>query len=195
MNIFFKIFINPVWVFVKSFFYGLSIMWPDNYLGFKLRSLFWKFNNLKLGQKCNISSGSKFYNCRKIKIGSHLTMGNNVLLDANDSNGIFIGKYVSIADGVYFRSANHRFDLKNIPIQLQGHSCDEIIYSGNKYSVVIEDDAWIGARAILLSGAHVGKGSIIAAKAVVNKKVPEYEIWGGVPARFLKKRINFDKNE
>ena len=193
MNFFYKIFINPVLSVVKFFLYTFSKYWPDNYLGYRLRNLFWKFNNLNLGRKCNICSGTKFYNCKKIKIGNNLTMGNNVLLDANDSHGIYIGDFVSVADGVYFRSANHRFNKKNVNIQSQGHECDEIIHLSNKYSIVIEDDVWIGARSILLSGAHVGKGSIIAAKAVVNQKVPEYEIWGGIPAKFIRKRINFVK--
>lgn len=54
---------------------------------------------------------------------------------------------------------------------------------------IIEDDVWIGARVIIMPECHIGKGSIIAAGAVVTKNIGEYEIWGGVPARLLKKRI------
>ena len=54
---------------------------------------------------------------------------------------------------------------------------------------IIEDEVWIGANVIVLRGVRIGTGAIIAAGAVVNKDVPSFEIWGGVPAKFLKKRI------
>jgi maltose O-acetyltransferase len=55
-------------------------------------------------------------------------------------------------------------------------------------SVVIEDDVWIGTRAIILPGVTVHHGSIIAAGAVVTKDVPEYAIVGGNPAKVIKYR-------
>lgn len=55
---------------------------------------------------------------------------------------------------------------------------------------VIEDDVWIGQGAILMSGIRVGRGSIIAAGAVVTDDVPAYEIHGGVPARKLRDRFD-----
>ena len=54
--------------------------------------------------------------------------------------------------------------------------------------VVIEDDCWIGCNVTVLSGVTIGRGSIVAAGAVVNKDVPPYSIVGGVPARLLKPR-------
>ena len=54
--------------------------------------------------------------------------------------------------------------------------------------VVVEDDVWIGSRAVLLDGTHIEKGAIIAAGSVVRDRVPAYTIWGGVPARYLKDR-------
>jgi len=53
--------------------------------------------------------------------------------------------------------------------------------------VVLEDDAFIGAESLILKGVTIGKGSIVAAGAVVTKSVPPGEIWGGNPARFLRK--------
>ncbi len=54
--------------------------------------------------------------------------------------------------------------------------------------VVIEDDVWIGTRAIILAGARIGEGAVIAAGAVVNSDVPPYAIAAGVPARVLRYR-------
>ena len=52
--------------------------------------------------------------------------------------------------------------------------------------VVVEEDVWIGINVTLLMGVTVGRGSIVAAGAVVNRDVPPYSIVGGVPARFIK---------
>jgi maltose O-acetyltransferase len=95
---------------------------------------------------------------------------------------------VAIADGTYLRSGNHKFDQIDIPIQLQGHFSSEIDFNNRKYSVVIEDNVWIGARAIILSGAHIGEGSVIAAGAVVSRKIPPYSIVVGNPGRVVGNR-------
>ena len=86
------------------------------------------------------------------------------------------------------RSENHRFDKFDIPIQNQGHDSKEIEFNNNSYSVVIEDDVWIGARVILLSGAHIGEGSVISAGSVVSNKIPPYSIAVGNPARVIANR-------
>lgn len=58
----------------------------------------------------------------------------------------------------------------------------------HKYNkdIIVEEDVWIGARVILCSGAHVGRGAIVAAGAVVTGEIPPYCIWGGVPAKHIK---------
>ncbi len=53
----------------------------------------------------------------------------------------------------------------------------------------IGDNVTIGAKSIIMSGVKIGNGSIIAAGSVVLKKteIGSNEIWGGVPAKFIKK--------
>ena len=76
-------------------------------------------------------------------------------------------------------SGNHRFDRRDIPVRKQGHDIAP---------VAIEDDVWLGTHVVVLPGVTIGKGAIVAAGAVVNKDIPAYEIWGGVPAKFIKER-------
>jgi len=52
--------------------------------------------------------------------------------------------------------------------------------------VIIEDDVLIGANAVVLEGVRIGKGSIVAAGAIVTENVPENVVVGGVPAKILK---------
>lgn len=91
-------------------------------------------------------------------------------------SGIRIGNDVALAPGVQIVPANHAYARRDIPIAKQG-------FLPSKGGVVIGDDVWIGANAVLLDGAVIGQGAIIAAGAVVAGAVPEYEIWGGLPAR------------
>ena len=58
---------------------------------------------------------------------------------------------------------------------------------GNIYAdVILENDVWIGTGVKILPGVTIGKGSVIAAGAVVTKDVPPYTLWGGVPAKKIK---------
>lgn len=96
-------------------------------------------------------------------------------------NGIRIGRDVLVAPGCQIVPANHEFARRDIPIRMQG-------FRPSRGGVVIDDDAWIGANAVLLDGTHVGRGAIIGAGSVVSGTVPAYEIWGGNPLRKLKDR-------
>ncbi len=54
--------------------------------------------------------------------------------------------------------------------------------------IVIEDNVWIGANAVIIGGVRIGTGSIVAAGAVVTHDVQPYSVVAGVPARLLRKR-------
>ena len=54
------------------------------------------------------------------------------------------------------------------------------------YKRQVEDDVLIGANVVVLEGVTVGKGSVVAAGAVVTKDVPPYSVVAGVPARVIK---------
>ena len=63
--------------------------------------------------------------------------------------------------------------------------------------VIVEDDVVIGANAVVIEGVKVGKGSVVAAGAVVIEDVPAGVVVGGIPARVLKKKDEktLDKTE
>ncbi len=84
-----------------------------------------------------------------------------------------------MAPEVAIIATNHNYDRIDIPMNQQG----EI----NK-TIEIGDDCWLGYRSIICAGVKIGKGSIVAAGAVVTKDVPPYSIVGGIPAKVIKTR-------
>lgn len=93
---------------------------------------------------------------------------------------ILIGKNCLIAQMVSMVASNHSL-APDVPIARQ-------LWRASPHSVHIGDDVWVGANATLLPGTRIGHGAVIAAGAVVRGNVPDGEIWGGVPARFLGRR-------
>lgn len=55
------------------------------------------------------------------------------------------------------------------------------------FPVHIKKKAFIGGHSIILKGVTIGEGAVIAAGSVVSKNIPDYEVWGGNPIKFLKK--------
>lgn len=111
----------------------------------------------------------------RIEIGDGSGMS-NASIAAYES--VFIGKDVNLGAGCKVMDTDfHPLDL------------DERIRNVNipHRPVRIEDGAFIGTNAIILKGVTIGAESVIAAGAVVAKSVPAGEIWGGNPARFIKK--------
>jgi acetyltransferase-like isoleucine patch superfamily enzyme len=88
-----------------------------------------------------------------------------------------IGKYVLIAHEVSIQGGDHRFDVPGTPICFAARP--------EMPETVIEDDVWIGHRAIVVAGVRIGRGAVVGAGAVVTKDVEPYAIVGGVPARII----------
>ena len=108
--------------------------------------------------------------------------------DGTDGLTVHIGSNILFARGVYLRSANHGLDDRHRPIVEQANVSKRVTFGGADYAIVIEDDAWIGANAIIVSGAHVGRGAVIGAGSVVTGVIPPYAIAAGVPARVIGER-------
>ena len=91
---------------------------------------------------------------------------------------VCIGSHVNLAQGITVTALNHNFKDKTKRIDEQGITTKPVI---------IGDDVWIGANAVILPGVTIGKHCVVAAGAVVTKDVPDNTIVGGVPAKEIKK--------
>ena len=92
-----------------------------------------------------------------------------------------LGAYAMVGPQVAIVGDDHVYDRPGVPIIFSGRP--------NLRPTVIEADAWIGCRVIILAGVRISRGAIVAAGAVVTKDVPPYEIHGGIPARKIGDRF------
>lgn len=86
-----------------------------------------------------------------------------------------IGERVTIAQYAYLCNGTHDFNRESLPLLV-----------GN---MIVEDDVFVGAKALVLPGLFLGKASIIGAGAVITKDTEPYGIYAGNPAKILKKRV------
>lgn len=110
---------------------------------------------------------------------------------------LIIGKFCAIAEGVKFimNGANHRMDgITTYPFNIFGSGWERITPSVEqlpfKGDTVIGNDVWIGQNVTIMPGVIIGDGAIIAANSTVVKSIEPYAIYGGNPAKFIKKRFN-----
>lgn len=140
-------------------------------------------NNLYVGNNCNIQNNVDFRIGSPFNSDCTITIGDNVFIGRScefvASTQITIGNDCFIASNTTINDTGHEH-AKHSKINVQPTTASKIS---------IEDDVWIGTSSIILQGVTIAKGAIIGAGSLVNKSIPEYEIWAGVPARFIKKRI------
>lgn len=142
-------------------------------IGTIMRYEFYRFALARCGKNVMIGFGTVFL-YRDIEIGDHVLIGMySVVHHCN------FGSYTLTADGCRFLSGSqyHNFERTDVPMALQG---------GKLKRIVIGDDCWIGANAIVME--HVGEGSVVGAGSVVTAEVEPYSIVAGNPAQLIRKR-------
>lgn len=110
---------------------------------------------------------------------SRIGLGNTIIGPVN------IGDHVNLAQNITVSGLNHNFQNVEKLIDEQGVSTRPII---------IEDDVWIGANSVILSGVTLGKHCIVAAGSVVTHSIPPYSVCAGSPAKVIKS-YNFETKE
>lgn len=112
---------------------------------------------------------------------------------------LMIGKFCSIASGVKFMmggTQGHNYQwITTYPLDCFDDDFDNYKTQPPKgYKLkgdtLIGNDVWLGAESMIMPGIQIGDGAVIAARAIVTKNVGPYEIWGGNPARLIKKRFS-----
>ena len=132
------------------------------------------YRKFSLGDYSVIESFSCINNAvGDVIIGDHTRVGlHNTIIGP-----VTIGDHVNLAQGITVTALNHNFADTDKRIDEQGVSTAP---------VVIGDDIWIGANAVVLPGVTIGHHSVVAAGAVVTKDVPPHSLVAGVPAKIIK---------
>lgn len=112
----------------------------------------------------------------QLEIGAYTFIGRGVEIEVSTS--VRIGRGVLIAPGVFVTDHNHDTALGKPMFE---QPCIAT-------PVLIGDDVWVGANAVILPGVEIGDGAVVAAGAVVHKSVPARAIVGGVPAQLVEYR-------
>ena len=120
--------------------------------------------NLSVGDGTSIPKGATFYCTDALLTGRKVVFGPRPTIITGDHRTDLVGKYI-------------------IDVTVEEK------LPGNDLPVVIEDDVWCGANVTILKGVTIGRGSIVAAGAVVTHSFPPYSVIGGVPAKLLKMRF------
>ncbi|MCD8411718.1 acyltransferase [Tenacibaculum finnmarkense] len=163
----------------------------------KIISFFIKRNFASFGSNVMIEKGFKYRNPLKIKIGSNVNIGKNVVFTSeiksgyiiiednvnigrnckiDFSGGVIIKENTLLSEGVIIQSHDHGLNPKSKPI-----GCELIIHK----------NVWIGLEAMILySAKHIGENAILGARALLTKPINEKEIFAGIPAKKIKTRID-----
>lgn len=140
------------------------------------------FNPFVLGAGSTIESFSTINN----GVGA-VTIGKNTLIGMGNTliGPITVGNDVIFAQNIVASALNHEYRDVRFPIHRQ-----PILTA----PIVIEDECWIAANAVITAGVTIGKHSVVAAGAVVTKSIPPYSVAVGNPAKVIK-RYDFERGD
>ena len=133
--------------------------------------------------KC--TSGSIYAPCKLVTIcaSAKIFIGKDTGLNGTSivarSKKIIIGQRVAIAPNVVIMDSP--FHKIWPPLERNNYSGKEL-----DTDIFIGDDVWISTGCIILPGASIGKGTVVAARSLINKKFPKNCLIGGIPAKIIK---------
>ena len=169
---------------IKFLIFSKIIYSLHGILGYRLRSKWFRGELAYCGIDIIIDHSVIIIAPEKVRIGNHCRISYGTFL--NGTGSIIIGDDVLIGMNVKVITTNHVFDRIDIPIREQGEISKPII---------IGNDVWIGANVIILPGISIGNGCIIGAGSIVTRNLPDYSIAVGNPAKIIKIRSGYKKQD
>lgn len=135
-------------------------------------------NDVTIDGKCGFCFAARYSDRPRLIIGDHTIIGHNTSFTVGEQ--ISVGRHCQISGGVSI------LDSPGHPLDPTARREGKPAMREDVRPVVIEDDAWIGQRVIILPGVTIGRGSVVAAGSVVMTSVPPNVLVAGNPARQLR---------
>jgi len=171
-----------------------------------IKSMILEYKNkekcLKIGYmsnavNCEFGIYNTIYNeviLQKVILGDFTYIADNTKISRTE-----IGRFCSIGPNCMIGLGKHpsKDFVSTHPIFFSTLKQAQITFADKGYfdefeNIVIGNDVWIGANAIVIDGVKIGNGAIVAAGSVVTKDVPPYAIVGGVPAKIIRYRFEHE---
>lgn len=159
------------------------------YLASKIikKAHFRSIKNSTINKTSSIAAGTQFVNS---DMGRYSFCGYDcIIIDTS------IGSFCSISGNCEIGGASHSIEwVSTSPVFNENKDQIKKKYSYHKYNTSkhtkIGNDVWIGSKCLIKAGVTIGDGAVIGMGSVVTKDIPPYEIWGGNPAKLIRKRFN-----
>lgn len=126
-----------------------------------------------IGKGCKIDPSCRIWAPWNLELGDLVAIAEGV--DCYSVDKIVLGSKVAISQRAFLCTASHDISSLKHPLIHR--------------PIVINDHAWVCSQAIIYPGVTLGEGAVVAAGSVVTKSVADWEVVGGNPAKFIKKRI------
>lgn len=160
-----------IWNFVWVVFFRFT---PNHFKVFNSWRIFLlRIFGAKVGNFCVVKNSCEIWQPWKLEIGDYVALSERVVCYSVDK--IRIGNQTTISREAFLCCASHDTASSNMELTAA--------------PIIIGDNCWVAARAILLPGIRVGNGAVVAAGSVVVKDIAPWTVVGGNPANVIKKRI------
>ena len=174
--------------FSKRYGKHLYHLWIEEVIGGGLRSLpgftpllmrdwFYRRMFKKLGRSSLFYTGVRITHSYGIRAGESLAINSGALIDGR--GGLTFGDHVMVGPYVVIVTSDHDYQQTDQPMMRVDHVMQPVI---------IGNDVWIGAQAVISAGVTIGDGAVVAAGAVVTEDVANWAVVGGVPAKVIRMR-------
>ena len=160
--------VRMLWTIVWT----LGASWLPRSLGSGWKRFLLRLFGAKIASTAHVYSSARVYYPANLTMMEHSCLASDV--DCYNVAPIIVGANSTVSQGAYLCTASHDITDPLNPLITA--------------PIVIEDQAWIGAKAYVGMGVTIGQGAVVGATASVYKNVAPWTVVGGNPAKYIKER-------
>lgn len=156
-----------LWIIISAIFFESFLPFPSRLKCYLLRAF-----GAQIGNGVTIKPRVKIKYPWHLLIGNYTWLGEQCWID--DLTDVRIGNNVCISQGAFIETGNHNWSKQTFDLIIR--------------PIIIEDGAWIGAKALILPGSKVREHAVVTSGCVFSGEAKAFGIYSGNPAKWLKHR-------